>query len=893
MNRNPRRPIALFLIAALVGGLFSPEAARAAAPIAIGLSAEAGNPGAVSAAGVTAAMSFGSPSAAVVLAPSAAPSAFALHAAPSAIVPSAVAAVAPAPALAASPVAAFSAAPAARAAALPTAAPLAAANGPSRNDPSKSPAPAPVSAPRTLFSRAASLFTRRAAPEAAAPKIDDSAAAKTAADAQFDGATERADETPEVYVPKSFVGRSIVRLGEWAGRKTGQYKARRAVDHDSFGGPKPVKMTLAGRIGYGVKWGLNLLGISALIDWTVGPIASHIAWPLWLSPESMHSLGRIELLTKYGPEQIAAALTASPLSFLGVALPLSTAMEEFTYRFMGFGLVFAGLALVKPITAGIAKLLSQIPDASGFRSKLQSFLINAGALVSFYAFPLAAARSSYNFAVAHFALWGISPTLFAMNMAAGFVLARMAYKTRGLVAPFVAHLTFNLAMLGTGVVGLSLGWPLAASVYAVLGSLVGVGSLWWTWRSARKEKAFNAKALAAKLLIAALIAVPVLGSMPGLRDIAMPQTAVYQTHTVKAPKTLTDPVEKMDPANPVTASPDTLAAATPAPAVDTAKAETPADMIARVKPSVLKIIVKMDAGMAIGSGVIVTPQGLAVTNGHVVGDRKPGQTVIVELAGGQKIPAKVVAVNHDRDQAFLQLPKLINKATGETIAWPTSPFAKEAPREGDEVYAMGHPLNLPFTVTRGIVSGRGQRGNMYVQYLQTDASINHGNSGGPLYNAKGEIIGINTMIMGEAGSIGLGFSIIAPSVEKALAQYAAVGNINTASFGVIVDLSNPEQPDNGVVVEYVRPGSAAAKAGIQQGDIIVGVGGVALEADGGKPSAQAIAAMLAQSKPGDAIEVSVVRGDSDPKTLKVTLDAKRTTEETSAAHGFDGQDDGE
>lgn len=885
MNRNPRRPLALILAAALVVGLLPPETARAAAPVALGLSAEAGVPGANSAAGVNAALGLGSSlPQTITLTPAFAPSGLSFSAAASAIAPSAGIPSAAAPSALHS---AVSAAPALRAAA-----PLAAADGPAPVTPAPSAAPAPAAAPRTLVSRVVSLFSRRRAPAPdAAPKSEAAAAAeaKTAADAQFDGAAERADETPDVAAPKTFVGRSFVRLGSWAGRKAAAYKARRAIDHDPFGGPKPVKMTMLEKTGYGVKWGLNLLGISALIDWTVAPLFSRIAWPLWLSPETMHGLGRIELLTKFGPEQIAAALISSPLSFLGITLPLSTAMEEFTYRFLGLGLVFAGLALVKPLTAGLAKLLDQIPDASGFRSKLQSVLTATGAFISYYAFPLAAARSSFNFAVAHFAHWGVSPALFAMNLIAGYTLARMAYRTRGLLAPFAAHLTFNLAMLGSGVVGLALGWPLAAAVYAVLASIVGVGSLWWTWRSARKESAFKAKNAAAMLLIAALIAVPVLGTMPGLRDHA-PQTVADRMHTVKGPKADAAPVEKLDPAAPVEATPETLAAA---PATDAAKAVTPADMIARVKPSVLKIIVKMDAGMAIGSGVIVTPQGLAVTNGHVVGDRKPGQTVIVELVGGQKLPALVVAVNHDRDLAFVQLPKLVNKANGQTVAWPTSPFAKDAPREGDEVFAMGHPLNLPFTVTRGIVSGRGMRGNMYVQYLQTDASINHGNSGGPLYNAKGEVIGINTMILGESGSIGLGFSIIAPSVEKALEQYAAIGNINTASFGVIVDLSNPEQPDNGVVVEYVRPGSAAAKAGMKPGDVIVGVGGVALQQDGGKPSAQAIAGMLAQSKPGDAIEVSVVRGDSDPKTFKLTLDAKRTTEETSAAHGFDGQDDAE
>lgn len=881
MNRNTRRALTLLLAAAFAGGPFLPEG-RAAAPVALGVSAESGMSGAQSGAAVTVPLGASGVSASVTLAPAAAPAAFSLSAAPSAVTAAPIAApraAAPAltvsPAAAASPVASPAAAPA-----LKSAAPLsAAADTPAAPEPGKTPAPA--AQPKNALSRAFSIFARRSAPKAAVSADSD----KASADAQFDGAAERPEgEAAPVYAPKTFVGRALVGLGHWAGRRVGHYKARRAVDHDVFGGPKPVQLSLLGRVGYGVKWGLNLLGLSALIDWTVAPLVSKIAWPLWLSPESMHALGRVELLVKYGPEQIAAALAAAPLQFLGIALPISTAMEEFTYRFMGFGLVFALLALVKPLTASVAKFLGQIPDASGFRSKIQSALINFGALVSFYAFPLAALRSSYNFAVAHFAHWGVSPALFVFNMIAGFALARMAYKTRGLVAPFVAHLTFNVVMLGTGVVGLALGWPLGAMVFSVLASLAGLGSLWWTWRSARKEKAFRLKNAAASVAIAALLALPLLGGLSGVSRSPL-QTAAHHAQVVKQ----AEPA-KTDPEAPVIAPAKDDKAA---PAADTAKAETPADMVARVKPSVLKIIVKMDQGMAIGSGVIVSPQGLAVTNGHVVGDRKPGQMVQVELADGTKIAAKVVAVNHDKDLAFIQLPKMLDAKTRQPVPWPTSPFAKDAPREGDEVFAMGHPLNLPFTVTRGIVSGRGMRGNMYVQYLQTDASINHGNSGGPLYNAKGEIIGINTMIMGSDGSIGLGFSIITPSVLKALEQYAAVGNINTASLGVIVDLSNPEQPDNGVVVEYVRPGSAAAKAGLRPGDVLVGLGGDMIEADGGKPSVRAIAARLAQAKPGDEIEVAVIRGDSDPKPVKLKLDAKRTTEETSAAHGFDGSDDGE
>jgi len=848
--KNTRRSLGLLLCAALVGGLIPPEAARAAAPILINLGGQAGRAGSSAAAGVNAALTLGAPSAAPLLAPSAG-----------------FTASAPAPALA------FAAVPAA------------AADGPAQDAP-KIPKAAAPAATRSWLSRAAGLFTRRAAPQPSA-QPETPAAAKAQADTAFDGAAEKpAAASDAVAAPRGRIARMGAGLARFAARRVEAYKTQRAVEHDAFGGPKSEPMTFAGRVGYGVKWGLNLVGISALMDWTVAPLLSHFAWPLALSPAALAGFGRVELLTKFGPAAIGAALTHAPLQFLGIALPMSTAMEEFTYRFLGFGVVFGLLALVKPVTALLAKGLEQIPDASGLRSKVQSVLRNGGALVSYFAFPLAALRSSFNFAVAHFAAWGVDPYVFALNMVAGYVLARAAYKTRGLTAPFVAHLVFNVAMLGSAIFGAALGMPLAASIYSVLASLVGVGALWYNWRSARKDRAFKLKSLAGgakTLLVAGLISALSFGALNTGIDHSAMSNARFSPATVS--QIVAKSPAKVAPATDITTPVEPLAGALSA--ADTAKAESQQDMIARVKPSVVKIIVTMDGGWALGSGVIVTPEGRIVTNAHVVGPHQVGETVMVEIIDGHKIPAKIVAVNHDRDQAYLQLPKIVNKKTGEVYAWPISRFAQTAPREGDEVFAMGHPLGLPFTVTKGIVSGLGARGNMYIQYLQTDASITHGNSGGPLYNARGEVLGINTMGPENAGSIG--FSITAPSVVRAMIQFEAVGNINTAALGIIADLSNPDQPDMGVAVEYVRPGSAAAKAGLQPGDVIVGAAGEMIQAEGGKKSVHDLSAILAQAKPGDTIEIAVVRGDK-VQIVKVTLDGKKTSEETSAAHGFDGED---
>lgn len=865
-----RRSLGLLLCAALVGGLIPPEAARAAAPVRVSLGAPAANAGAGAAAGVNAALTLGAPSANLLMPAAAMPAAsLPAFAAPSAVAPAAPLALTAAP-LAAAPAPAL-------------AAPLlAASEGPSNEAPQTPKAAAPASS-RSWLSRAAGLFSRRAAPEAAA-KPETPADAKASADRAFDGAAETRGE--EVAAPQGRLSRLGAGLKAFAGRRVEAYKAKRAVDHDGFGGPKSEPMSFGARVRYGAKWGLNLIGISALLDFTVAPLLSHIAWPLFLSQEAMRGFGRVELLTKFGPGEIGAALTQAPLSFLGIALPMSTAMEEFTYRFVGFGVVFGLLALVKPAAALLARGLEQIPDASGLRSKVQTLLLAGGGLISYFAFPIAALRSSFNFAVAHFAHWGVDPYVFALNMVAGYFLARTAYKTRGLTAPFVAHLVFNAGMLGSAIFGLSLGMPLAAMVYTVLASLAGIGALWYNWRSARKERAFNLKSLAGgakALLVAAVVSASMLGGLNSTGRTGM-ATASYSPVTMA--QITAKGVKTQAPVSDITTPVEPLAGALAT--ADTAKAaESQQDMIARVKRSVVKIVVQMPGGYAMGSGVIVTPDGRIVTNAHVVGPHQVGQMVMVELANGQKVPAKILAVNHDRDQAFLQLPRLRNKATGELVAWPISTFARTAPREGDDVFAMGHPLGLPFTVTKGIVSGLGARGNMYIQYLQTDASITHGNSGGPLYNAKGEVLGINTMGPENAGNIG--FSITTPSVVRALIQFDAVGNINTASLGVITDLSNPEQPDQGVAVEFVRPGSAADKAGILPGDVIVGAAGEQLQTEGGKKSVHDLSAILAQAKPGDVIEVAVVRGDS-VKIVKITLDAKKTSEETSAAHGFDGED---
>jgi serine protease Do len=891
MNRPSRRALAVLLCAAFVGGMIPPEAVRAAAIETVNLNA-AGVSAGVSAAGVSA---FSAQSVAP-LAPALTPSVS--ISAPSSF----LSAPTPTAAPSAEAIRSFQAPQAAPALSAPSAVPAASQNDGRR--PSAPQAAAPRSRMGRLAARVSSLW-RRSAPESG-PAAESRDAVQ--AGRLFDGAAARADAVSATAVKPGVYARAKSGLSRWAGRRLAAYQKNRDLHSDSFGGPKVDKpMTFLGKIGYGVKWGLNLTGIAALMQVTVAPLLDKLAWPLLMSPTALGGLGRVELLTHYGPAQIVQALAASPLAFLGLSVPMSTAMEEFTYRFLGFGLTFGALALVRPLTELAAKLLDQIPDASGVRSTAQRALRAGGRVISYYAFPLAAGKSAFSFAVAHFALWGVNPYVFAINMIAGWILARAAYKSRGLTAPFIAHLVFNAAMLGGTFLAVSMGLPLAALVYTALTGVVGVASLWYTWRLSVKERAARAalagqpvpsagwKTIAKRTLVAGLIGATLFGGYRAADDAGLMQTipAASYAQTVPAAK---GPAQAQAPqaaapaqsVKSVAGAQDAAKAAPAAPAAAAAQAaqdtaavkESDADMVARVKPSVVKVTVTMQGGYAIGSGVIISPTGVIVTNAHVVDAHQPGEIVKVELANGQNVPAKILAVNHDRDMAILQLPRLKDGA-----AWPFSKFAATAPREGDAVFAMGHPLGLPFTVTKGIVSGLGSRGNMYVQYLQTDASITHGNSGGPLYNAKGEVLGINTMGPENAGSIG--FSIIAPAIQRALAQYAAVGNINTAALGIITDLSSPDQPDGGVAVEFVRPGSAADKAGIRRGDVIVGIGRYELRAPGGMMATRELSAMLAQAVPGQTVQIGVVRGDK-LHVVKITLDAKATSEATSGAHSLGG-----
>lgn len=228
--------------------------------------------------------------------------------------------------------------------------------------------------------------------------------------------------------------------------------------------------------------------------------------------------------------------------------------------------------------------------------------------------------------------------------------------------------------------------------------------------------------------------------------------------------------------------------------------------------------------MALGSGVVIdAAKGYVVTNNHVVDN---ATKITVQLSDGRKFDAKVVGKDPRSDIALIQLkdPKnltAIKMADSDNL------------RVGDYAVAIGNPYGLGETVTSGIVSALGRSGlaqnDNYENYIQTDAAINRGNSGGALVNLNGELIGINTAILApDGGNIGIGFAIPSNMVSSLTGQMVKYGQVKRGELGIMGTELNSElakamkvDAQRGAFVSQVMPGSSAAKAGIKAGDVIV------------------------------------------------------------------------
>lgn len=272
-----------------------------------------------------------------------------------------------------------------------------------------------------------------------------------------------------------------------------------------------------------------------------------------------------------------------------------------------------------------------------------------------------------------------------------------------------------------------------------------------------------------------------------------------------------------------------------------------------------------------GSGVIISPDGYIVTNNHVIED---ATRLRVKLNDGRVFDAEVIGTDPTTDVALI-------KVEGKEL--PTLPFgSSDALRLGEWVLAIGSPYNLQSTITAGIVSAKARQLGVIPSefsiesFIQTDAAVNPGNSGGALVNTHGELVGINTLIQSQTGSyVGYSFAVPESIVRKVVMDLKEYGVVQRAMLGVtfrLVDQSflDSEGKDlgidelGGVYVASVLDGGAASEAGIRKGDIILDIDGVKLE------QASTLQEQVAKHRPNDKVNLSVKR-DGKVKQMEVTL----------------------
>jgi serine protease Do len=328
-----------------------------------------------------------------------------------------------------------------------------------------------------------------------------------------------------------------------------------------------------------------------------------------------------------------------------------------------------------------------------------------------------------------------------------------------------------------------------------------------------------------------------------------------------------------------------------------------ADVVDRVKPAVISVRVKFDAGKSgkeisrlskdspsgrllrrfgqpdapgarsaargrtiltgQGSGFFISADGYAVTNFHVV---ERADNVEITADDGRVFAAKVIGADQNSDVALVKVDSAGNL--------PFVTFADSSPRVGDWVIAVGNPFGLGGTVTAGIVSARGRDigAGPYDDFIQIDAAVNRGNSGGPTFDMDGNVIGVNTAIVSPTGgSVGIAFAVPAETVKAVVAQLKDKGKVTRGWIGVQIQEVTPDLADNlglkaarGALVAEPQPGSPAAKGGIESGDVIVSINGN--EAHDSREIARTISGL----SPGTTATVVVIRKGQE-KSFNIVL----------------------
>jgi serine protease Do len=280
-----------------------------------------------------------------------------------------------------------------------------------------------------------------------------------------------------------------------------------------------------------------------------------------------------------------------------------------------------------------------------------------------------------------------------------------------------------------------------------------------------------------------------------------------------------------------------------------------------------------------GSGFFITDDGYIVTNNHVV---EGAIKVDVITDSGEILVAKVVGVDPGTDLALL-------KVNAEK-PFPAVALGRAEAKVGDWVIALGNPFGLEGTVTAGIVSARGRDIGMgsYDNFIQIDAPVNRGNSGGPTFNQAGDVIGVNTAIFSPTGgSVGIAFAIPARMVENVVTQLKEKGRVTRGWLGVQVQPVTPELAESlglkqarGALVSIPAPGSPAVEAGIRRGDVILKIGGAEVK------DSRDLARRISEIAPGASVDLLVFR-DSKRETLAVKL-AEMQDEAKGPQPGKDG-----
>ncbi|MEM8870844.1 MAG: Do family serine endopeptidase [Pseudomonadota bacterium] len=284
-------------------------------------------------------------------------------------------------------------------------------------------------------------------------------------------------------------------------------------------------------------------------------------------------------------------------------------------------------------------------------------------------------------------------------------------------------------------------------------------------------------------------------------------------------------------------------------------------------------------GSALGSGFVISADGYIVTNNHVI--EEADEILIEFFNGGGELPAEVVGVDPRTDIALLKVEP--------ASPLPFVPFGdSDIARVGDWVLAIGNPLGQGFSVSAGIISARNRSlQGAYDDFIQTDAAINRGNSGGPLFNMAGEVIGVNTAILSpNGGSIGIGFSMSSKVVTRVIDQLKEFGETRRGWLGVSIQNVTPDVAEalgldgsKGALVTDVPPGPAE-DAGVLSGDVILNFDGTEVA------DTRNLVRMVGDADVGTTVRIVVFR-DGGTQTLRVTLGRRESAEGTALAEDED------